>query len=149
MVPEVVFPMIRTALAEDHTHLRAALRQFLESRPGITFAGEAADGQQAIQLVREVQPDVILLDIAMPGTDGLDALAQIRDLGLPTRVIVISVYGEAPTVRLAMESGADGYVLKTELNHELVAAIVAVHGGERYLSSGVRDAANWPLPPAR
>jgi DNA-binding NarL/FixJ family response regulator len=125
---------IRVLLADDHTLVRAGIRSLLEKLPGVEVAGEASDGREVITLIETQQPDVVLMDISMPGLSGLQALARItRDFPL-VRVIILSMHPNDEYVLQALKSGAAGYLLKRAATAELPAALKSVVGGEIYLS---------------
>jgi len=132
--------MIRVVLADDHHLVRGGLRALIERTPGIDVLGEAADGEQALRLVQGLEPDVLVIDIAMPRMDGLQALAQIQGFDLATRVIILSMYADRALVRQALRAGAKGYLLKRSVVEELVLAIRAASRGETYLSPEVSGA---------
>jgi len=130
---------IRIVLADDHTLLRRGLRALLSSQGDIEVVGEAGDGAEAVRACQRLKPDVIVMDISMPGTDGLQATAQIRELGLETRVLILTMHNEEDYLLKVLEAGGAGYVLKQSADTELVHAIRAVHRGEAFLyPSGVR-----------
>jgi len=129
--------MIRIVLAEDHHLVRQAIHALLERANDMQIVGEAADGQGAVKLVQELRPDVLLLDIAMPRLDGIQAAKRICGLKVPTRVVMLSMHQDEATVRQALESGALGYVLKGSVYEELLLAIRAVSRGEPYLAPAV------------
>ena len=130
---------IRVILADDHTLLRKGLRALLRNEPDIEVVAEAADGGEAVRACQRLTPDVIVMDLSMPGVDGLQATAQIRDLGLPTRVLVLTMHNEEEYLLRVLEAGGAGYVLKQSADTELVHAIRAVNRGDAFLyPSGVR-----------
>ena len=125
---------IRVLLADDHTLVRAGIRALLEKLPGVTVTGEASDGREAIDLIKTQQPDVVLLDISMPGLNGLQALARITRDFPHVQVIILSMHYNDEFVLQALKSGAAGYLLKKAATAELQAALNSVVGGENYLS---------------
>ena len=125
---------IRVVLADDHRLVRAGLRALLERLPDIEVVGEAADGQEAVRLIRSQSPDLALLDIAMPGLNGIEATARITRDFPNMRVIVISVHGDAESVLSAIEAGVAGYLLKDAGVEELERAIRTVSAGGTYLT---------------
>lgn len=130
---------IRVLLADDHTLLRSGLRALLGAHDDIEVVGEASDGAEAVRACERLKPDVAVMDISMPGLDGLAATAQIRDLGVDTRVLILTMHNEEEYLLRALEAGGAGYVLKQSADTELVHAIRAVHRGEAFLyPSGVR-----------
>jgi DNA-binding NarL/FixJ family response regulator len=124
----------RVLLADDHTLVRAGIRALLEKLPGVEVTGEAGDGREVIDLIQTNQPDVVLMDISMPGLNGLQALARItKDFPL-VRVIILSMHPNDEYVLQALKSGASGYLLKRAATAELPVALKSVVGGEIYLS---------------
>jgi DNA-binding NarL/FixJ family response regulator len=128
---------IRVVLADDHTLVRAGLRKLLESVTQVTVVGEADDGLALLALVRQLQPDLVLLDIAMPGLNGLEAAARLTKMAPAVRVLVLSMHQNEEYVRQALRCGAAGYLLKDAAPDELAMAIKAVGRGETYLSPSV------------
>ncbi|TDQ55026.1 response regulator [Actinorugispora endophytica] len=129
--------MIRIVLADDERMVRAGMRAILSADPGIEVVGEAADGAEAVELVREHRPDIALLDVQMPGTDGLAATAAITS-GFPgTAVVILTTFSEDAYIAGALSGGASGFVLKTGDPRELVAGLRAVADGGAYLSPEV------------
>jgi two-component system, NarL family, response regulator NreC len=133
--------MIRVLLAEDHVMVRAGLQALLERDKDIKVIGEASNGQEAIDLTSELQPDVLVLDIMMPRLNGIQAAEQIRTLKLPVKILFVSMYSDTGLVRQALQTGAKGYVLKTSAGEELLQAIRAVAKGETYLGEEISSMA--------
>ena len=131
-------------LADDHTIVRAGIRRLLETREDLVVVGEAANGLQAIDLVLEKKPDLILIDIQMPRLSGVDATRSIVKSGAPTRVIVLSVHQSGSAVEEVLRAGASGYLVKTGEPSELLEAIDIVQGGGRYLSPSISEAVATP-----
>jgi DNA-binding NarL/FixJ family response regulator len=125
---------IRIVLADDHQLLRAGLRLLLAGLPGIEIVGEAGDGVEALALCEALHPDIVLMDIAMPRMNGLDALEAIRERDLAQHVIILSMLASEEHVLRALSLGAAGYVLKDAAPAELELAISAVLRGENWLS---------------
>lgn len=125
--------VIRVLIVDDHAILRSGLRMLLGAQSDMDVVGEAADGAEAARLVGELKPDVVLLDLAMPGTSGLDALRMIKRDTIETRALILSQYDDENYLRRALEAGASGYVLKRAADIELLSAIRAVARGEVYL----------------
>jgi two-component system, NarL family, response regulator LiaR len=123
-------PPIRILIADDHTLMRQGLRQLCEGMGGFTVIAEAEDGAQAVALTRTTQPDVILMDIVMPGVDGAEAIRQIMRETPGARIIALTMYREEQYMLDAIRSGARGYLLKTVDAQELISAIEAVHRGD-------------------
>jgi DNA-binding NarL/FixJ family response regulator len=128
---------IRVLLIDDHPVVRQGLRTFLELQDDITIVGEAADGTSGVAAAEELRPDVVLLDLRMPGSDGLDALHGLREHANPARVLVITSFTEPAAVLPAVRAGAAGYVYKDVGPHALVAAIRSVHAGHVLLHPDV------------
>lgn len=124
---------IRILLVDDHAMLRAGLRVLLDLYPDFEVVGEAGDGQEALALVREQSPDVVLMDIAMPGLDGLMVTRRIREESPQSRVIMLTQHENKEYITPALQVGALGYVLKRSADEELVSAIRAVYQGQTYL----------------
>lgn len=132
---------IRLVIVDDHTILRQTLRLLLETRPQVSIVGEAGDGREAIELAEQLRPDVVLMDAAMPGLNGIDAAAIIRRHLRRTKVLMLSGYGYEDQVGAALRAGASGYVLKSSSADELVFAIQAVHQSNTYLSESLAECA--------
>lgn len=124
---------IRVLIVDDHPVVRQGLRAFLSTLDGVEVAAEAADGDEALRKLRHLRPDVALLDLVMPGTDGLTVLEQAAQLDLPTRVIVLTSFSDTDLVLPAVRAGAAGYLLKDAEPRALEEAIRAVHRGEGLL----------------
>jgi two-component system response regulator NreC len=124
---------IRVILADDHTLLRKGLRALLANEADLDVIAEAGDGAEAVRACQRLQPDVVVMDLSMPVMDGLEATKQIRDLGLSTRVLVLTMHNEEEYLLRVLEAGGAGYVLKHSADTELVYAIRAVHRGEAFL----------------
>jgi DNA-binding NarL/FixJ family response regulator len=128
---------IRVILVEDHPLVRRAARRLLDAARNIRVVGEAENGHQALPLVSQLQPDVVVVDIAMPGMDGLELTEHLCRLQeFRPRVLVYSLYVAPDVVADALRKGAAGYVAKHAAAQELVAAVIAVSQGRRYLSAG-------------
>jgi DNA-binding NarL/FixJ family response regulator len=128
---------IRVLLADDHALVRAGLRKLLESLSGVAVVGEAGDGREALALVASKKPDLVLLDITMPGLNGLEAAERIAREHPGTRVILLSMHASEEHVLRALRAGASGYLPKDAALGELELAINAVRKGETYLSPAV------------
>lgn len=131
----------RVLLAEDHTIVRQGLRALLSAHGDIDVVGEAEDGKQAVQLTRELAPDVVLMDLGMPELNGVDATKQICDGDTPTRVIVLSMHSSPDYVRPAVRAGASGYLVKGVGLSDLVTAIRTVADGGAFFSPAAATAA--------
>jgi len=128
---------IRVLVVDDHPVVRQGLRTFLDLQPDIAVVGEASDGDAGVAAAAELNPDVILLDLRMPGSDGVTALHGLREHGVASRVLVITSFTEPSTVLPAVQAGAAGYVYKDVDPPALAAAIRAVHAGHVLLHPDV------------
>jgi len=124
-------------IADDHTLFRNGIRALLEDEQDIVIVGEANDGREAIKLAAHLKPNVILMDIAMPLLNGLEATRQIKREHPEINVLVLTMYDHEEYFRQMLEVGASGYIIKRAAAHELVAAIRAVHSGEAVLSPAI------------
>jgi DNA-binding NarL/FixJ family response regulator len=129
--------MIRVIVADDHHLVRQGIRALLEKAKDIQVVGEAADGIEAIQQVKDHHPDVMVMDIVMPRMNGTQVLDQIQALKLPVRVVILSMYSDETIVRQALRSGARGYLLKRSVTEELLLAVRSASCNEVYLSPAV------------
>ncbi len=129
--------VIKVILADDHAILRQGLRSLLAHEERLEIIAEASDGREAIQLAEEMHPDVIIMDIAMPGLNGLEATRQIRKRNPEIKVIMLSMHAEDIYVIQALQAGAHAYVHKKAVFQEMMLAINAVQNGEYYLSPAV------------
>jgi DNA-binding NarL/FixJ family response regulator len=120
---------IRVLVADDHAILREGVRALLAAHPDIEVVGEAVDGKDALEKVDRLDPDVVLMDIAMPGLGGLEASLEIKKTGRRARILILSQYEDREYVRRLLKSGVSGYVLKKSAGSELANAIRAVHRG--------------------
>ena len=128
---------IRVAIADDHAVVRQGLRTFLELQDDVEVVGEAADGAEAVELVARTEPDVVLLDLVMPGLDGIDAARQIREVSPETKVIVLTSYADDDNVFPAIRAGAAGYLLKDVAPQELADGVRRVQRGEALLHPAI------------
>jgi len=129
--------MIRVILADDHHLVRQGIRSLLEKTGDIEILAEAENGQEAVKLAERLAPDVLVMDIAMPRLNGIQAAEQIRSLGLATQVVILSMYSDETLVRHALRAGVRGYLLKRSVVEELLLAIRAAMRGEIYLSPAI------------
>jgi DNA-binding NarL/FixJ family response regulator len=127
----------RVLLAEDHTLVRAGIRALLQNLTGIQVVAEASDGREALRLIKTYQPDVVLMDIAMAGLNGLEATARVTKEFPTVRVIILSMHSNEEYVAQALRAGAAGYLLKDAVAAELELAVTAVARGKTYLSPAV------------
>ena len=130
---------LRVVLVDDHRMFREALRPLLAQTPGFEIAGEAGDGQQAIELCAQLAPDVVIMDVSMPGLNGIEATRRILAERPQTRVVVLSMHADRRFVAETLRAGAAAYVLKDAGFAELVRALQAVAEGRTYLSEPVRQ----------
>ncbi len=128
---------IRVLIADDHAIVREGIRMILLQQPDIEVIGEAADGQQAIDQVNRLGPDIVLMDIAMPGLGGLEATIEIRKTRPQTRILVLTQYDDKEYVFRFLKAGASGYVLKKTVGGALVAAVRSVYEGKSFIDSAV------------
>jgi DNA-binding NarL/FixJ family response regulator len=126
---------ISVLLVDDHSLVRRGFRRILEDEPDIEVAGEASDGEEAVRLAKELHPDVVVMDCAMPNMNGLQATRKILDQHPQTLILMLSMHPEETLVHQALEAGARGYVLKNAVDLELGAAIRRVVAGETVLDS--------------
>jgi two-component system, NarL family, response regulator NreC len=127
----------RIVIAEDHTILREGLKALLSSQPDLKIVGEAGDGLEAIRCVRDLGPDMVLLDLSMPRMTGLDAIKEIKRINPDVKIIVLTVHSSEEYILATLQAGADGYVLKEAHSAELQTAIRHVLEGRRYLSPSI------------
>ncbi|MET8325421.1 response regulator transcription factor [Streptomyces sp. NPDC005181] len=132
--------IIRVLLVDDHQVVRRGLRTFLEIQDDIEVVGEAADGAEGVARTEELRPDVVLMDIKMPGTDGIEALRKLRELENPAKVLIVTSFTEQRTVVPALRAGASGYVYKDVDPDALAGAIRSVHAGHVLLQPEVAGA---------
>jgi DNA-binding NarL/FixJ family response regulator len=130
---------IRVILADDHALVRAGFRALLEQIPGVQVLGEAPEGHEALKLIAELRPDIALLDISMPGMNGLEVAARVAAEHPQTRVILLSMHVDQEYVRRAMVAGAAGYLVKNAHANELRLAVEAVARGDTWLSPPVSN----------
>ena len=134
-------PEVRVLLADDHALVRRGFRRMLEDEPSIVVVGEASDGAEAVRLAAALHPQVIVMDWAMPGTNGLAATRQILAHAPDVAVIMLSMHAEQTFVRQALEAGARGYILKNALDLDLAAAVTRAAAGETVLDAAIVPAA--------
>ncbi|MGW4220324.1 response regulator [Streptomyces bacillaris] len=131
---------IRVLLVDDHQVVRRGLRTFLEIQDDIEVVGEASDGAEGVARTEELRPDVVLMDIKMPGTDGIEALRRLRELENPAKILIVTSFTEQRTVVPALRAGASGYVYKDVDPDALAGAIRSVHAGHILLQPEVAGA---------
>lgn len=141
---------IRVAVVDDHAVVREGIRRVLEGEPGVTIVGEGANGVEALALVAKERPDVLVMDVAMPGQTGLQVAAELQRLGKSTRVLMLSMYDQPEYVLESVKAGARGYLLKDSPPAELRRAVRAVFQGEQFFPPAVAarltDALRGPAP---
>jgi DNA-binding NarL/FixJ family response regulator len=125
---------IRVVLVDDHALVRQGFRRILEDDPELTVVGEASNGTDAIALVKKTDPDVVVMDMAMPEMSGLHATMEIIKQRPGTKVLILSMYSDEQYVRNALDAGAKGYILKSAIENDLTRAVKAVAAGEQYLA---------------
>ena len=130
---------IRLAIADDHAVLRQALGALLEGQTDMIVVGQASNGAELVELVDRERPDVVILDLTMPGGGGLGALRSIRERGSDARCLVLSMHDEPSTLHRVLEAGGDGYVTKRASTEELLHAIRSVASGGAYFSVGMSE----------
>ncbi len=128
---------MRVVIADDHGVVRQGIRGVLEGVDGLEVVGEAADGDEALAMVADLDPDVVILDVNMPGKTGLEVTSDLREAAHGVRVLILSMHDDPEYVLQAVRSGADGYVLKDAPPSELREAVVAVHEGREYFTARV------------
>ena len=131
---------IRILLADDHAVVRQGFRMILAAEPDMVIVGEAANGRDAVELAERLQPDLVVMDVAMPELNGIEATRRLGESSPRTRVLALSMHKDSVYVREILRAGARGYLLKDAFDSDLVAAVRAVARGEGYLSPAVSDA---------
>lgn len=131
--------MIRVLLADDHSIVRAGLRRIVEESGDMSVVAEASDGREAILLTQEKNPDVVVVDISMPGLDGLEVVSQLQNYQPRLPIIILTMHEEAQYVVRAIQAGAMGYITKQSAPEQLVQAIRKVFVGHRYLTETVAE----------
>lgn len=134
--------VLKIAVADDHQIVIDGIVTMVQDDDRIKFVGSAHNGKEAIFLLQKKKVDVLLLDINMPGMDGMEALKEIRKTDKKTKIIALSMIGEMGIIQQMMNDGANGYVLKNEGKDALIKAIFSVYNGEHYFSEEIRDLAN-------
>ena len=131
---------INILLADDHTIVRQGLKLILSSHPDLRVVGEAANGKEAVELAAKLKPDIVLLDVAMPELNGIEATRKMVEANSRLRVLVLSMHKEAVYVREILRAGARGYILKDAIDTELLSAVRSVARGDGYISPAVSGA---------
>lgn len=127
----------RILLVDDHALVRRGLAVLLRMDSRYEVVGEASSGEAALPLVEQLRPDVMVLDLNMPGIDGLETLRRLRERGLPVKVLILTMHDEMHLVGQAMTNGADGYLLKDSMDDELFQAIDGVMRGQKYVAAAI------------
>jgi DNA-binding NarL/FixJ family response regulator len=135
---------ISVVLVDDHTLVRKGFRRMLEDDPEIRVVGEAADGSQAVTLAQQLQPQVIVMDMAMPGLNGMQACIEILKVLPKTAILMLSMYSEESYVRNALEAGAKGYILKDAMDIDLANAVKQVAAGRKVIAEGLLSSTPGP-----
>ncbi len=130
---------IDVLLADDHKLVRKGLRALLEGQDGVRIVGEATDGREAVQMTASLAPDIVIMDIAMPVLNGIDATIQILERSPSSKVIILSMYSTSEYIFRSLKAGAQGYLLKETAGDDVAEAVKSVHGGKRYLSEKVTE----------
>lgn len=133
-------PKIRVLIGDDHAILRSGLRMLIDAQADMSVIAEAQDGKEAIRLAAEHYPDVVILDITMPGSGGMHAIPEILKNNVSCRVLLLTMHDEPAYLRTALSAGASGYVLKKSVDADLLSAIRAVHKGRRYVDPELANA---------
>ncbi len=131
---------IRVLLADDHALVRQGFRLILGGQPDMEIVGEAGNGREALEQAERLHPDVVVMDVAMPELNGIEATRRLATVSPQTRVLALSMHKDSAYVREILRAGARGYLLKDSIDADLVAAVRAVSRGEGYLSPSVSDA---------
>lgn len=132
--------MIKILLADDHTIVRQGLKLILSSQPDFQVIGEAANGREVVELAEKLHPDIVLLDVAMPELNGIEATRRMMEANGRLRILVLSMHKESVYVREILKAGARGYLLKDVIDTELLNAVRSVAGGDGYISPAVSGA---------
>ena len=145
--------MTTVVVVDDHRLVRAGLRTIIDASDDLTVVGEAADGAEALGVVTRVEPDVVLMDLSMPGVDGVEAIRRLKAAGVPAPVVVLTSFAEADRVRAALQAGAVGYLLKDSEPQDVLDAVRAASAGHAPLDPRVTrallpSAGHVPLGPA-
>ena len=139
--------MIRVIVADDHVIFRQGLLKLLQSAEGITIAGEAGDGKEALAMIVKESPDIAVLDISMPGISGIEIAQELQVIGSGTKVIYLTMHNDVLTAKKALTSGVSGFILKDDAFEDLLYAIKAVASGGKFISPSISDKILQPSPP--
>jgi DNA-binding NarL/FixJ family response regulator len=132
-------PQVRILIADDFEAWRDRVRFILARGTDLCIVGEALDGVEAVQKAEELQPDLILLDVSMPGLNGIEAAKKIREISIKSLILFLTLQCSSDIAREAMKAGAQGYVIKTDAESELLPAIEALLRGEQFISRRLKD----------
>ncbi|MCX8109935.1 MAG: response regulator transcription factor [Syntrophorhabdaceae bacterium] len=130
---------ITVFIADDHAVLREGLKLLIESRGDIVVEGDADNGRDAVRQIKAIKPDIVIMDIAMPELDGIEATRQITEVSPSTRIIILSMHSSPEYIHRSIEAGATGYILKESAAAEIISAITTVVSGKRYLSKKISE----------
>lgn len=131
--------MIRVIIAEDHNLVRQGIRALLEQSGEVQVVAEASTGEEAVNLTKDQQPDLVIMDLSMPRLDGVQASERILDLKLPTQIIILSMHCDTTMVQQLLRRGVKGYLLKDAVTEELILAVRSVSQGKMFLSPSISD----------
>lgn len=129
----------RIVLAEDHTILREGVRALLSSDPDLEIVAEASDGREALRLVEEIEPELLITDLSMPRMSGVEAIKAIKKRSPKTKILVLTVHKNEEYIQATLRAGVEGYLLKDSTTAELLLAVQHVLSGKRYVSAGISD----------
>lgn len=133
---------IKVMIADDHALIREGIKQILELEDDISVVGQAGDGEDAFDMATELNPDIILLDINMPKLNGIEALRRFKDMGIRSKVIILTIHEDKEYILKTLKLGANGYILKDSNANSLVKGIRTVARGEKYIQQSVADLVN-------
>lgn len=139
---------IRILIADDHGVLRAGLRSLLNAEPDFTVVGEAGESWQAVQLAQELRPDILLLDLSMPGDGGIEVTRQVKQACPDTRILILTVHEDESLLQEAIRAGAAGYIIKRAAEPELINAVHAIWRGDLYIHPAMTRALLKGMQPA-
>lgn len=129
--------VIKILIADDHTLIRQGLKSIISFEEDLVVVGEAENGEKAIEMIKLLQPDILLLDVNMPLINGIKVLQRIKEEKIPVKIIMLTIENQRQTIHEAINNGVDGYVLKDSAGEEIIDAIKIVHGGEKYIDKSL------------
>ena len=129
----------RIVLADDHVMFRHGIKSILEGAEGLEVVGEASDGLKLLELLKQITPDMVILDISMPNLRGLEATKEIKTISSDVKVLILSMHRDKEYVYYAISAGAEGYLLKEDADTELFTAVEKIRQGEHYISPGLSE----------